>query len=157
MKVLLLSLVISLNVFSQNYVLSPIDQKRLIVKLKPGVKAPQSNYALGARKLFGNYIIYRTQNVEALKNDLSTMPEVEFINYNYRWKNKQWPKVSKVIPQSLTWDGGVPNKSYPINDPMLSKMWGLAEETQGLNLYNHLNYVAANNLKKEKSLVAALS
>jgi thermitase len=156
MKFLVLAFILSFQAYSQNYVLSPIDGKRLIVKLKHGARAPQSNYALGAKKLFGNYFIYRTNNVEALKNDLSQMPEVASVNYNYRWSNKQWPKASKVAPQSLTWDGGSPNKNIPLNDPMLSKLWGLAEETQGLNLYNHLNFVAANNLKKEKVLVAVV-
>jgi len=156
MKFLVLALILSFYAYSQNYVLSPIDGKRLIVKLKQGAKAPQSNYALGEKKLFGNYFVYRTNNVEALKNDLSQMPEVASVDYNYRWINKKWPKASKVAPQSLTWDGGTPNKNIPLNDPMLSRMWGLAEETQGLNLYNHLNYVAANDLKKEKVLVAVV-
>lgn len=157
MKLIALLFILSFNAFTQNLVLSPVDSKRLIVKVKQGAKAPSSNYSLGAKKLFGNYFIYRTNDIESLKQDLKDLPQVESVNYNYRWSNKQWPKVSKQAPQSLTWiGGGAPTKNIPLNDPMLAKLWGLAEETQGVNLYNHLNYVSTNNIPKVKVIVAVV-
>lgn len=157
MKTLLMILLVSFGLQAQNYVISPIDSSRLIVKLKKDAKIPRSNFAISAHKLFGNYIIYRTKNIEALKQDLQSLPQVESTSYNYHWTKNQWPKVSKPSHQGLTDENsGTPNKNEIFNDPMVSKLWGLALETQGINLFTHLNFVSRNNIKKTKVLVAVV-
>jgi thermitase len=159
MKILLLILLSSLSVSAQNFVRSNIDSSRLIVKVKSGSKIPKSNFALSSKKLFGNYIIYRTKNIEALKQDLENLPEVESVKYNFRWSQKQWPKVSKPssnVSSGFLRDGETPIKNDLFNDPMLSKLWGLAEATQGVNLFNHLTFLNRNNIPKNKVLVAVV-
>lgn len=135
-----------------------IDETRLIVKLKNGAKPPYSAYAHGTKKLFGNYVIYYTKNIRALKQDLHELPQVESLSFNEKWGKKIWPKVSSQLPSRIngggTGDTGPTN--LPFNDPMIAQLWGLNEQTQGINLYKHIEYVTQNSLKKERVLVAVV-
>lgn len=158
MKILMMLFILSFYAKAQNYVISPIDSSRLIVKLKNGSKIPHSSYATSYKKLFGNYIIYQTKNLEALKQDLKNLPEISAISYNYRWTKKQWPKVSNKILKNniLQLDKSDPEKQVPFNDPMLTQLWGLAESTQGINLFKHIEFINQNNIKKNTVLVAVV-
>lgn len=135
--------------------LSTVDQTRLLVKVRSGMRPPLSIYASSSNHLFGRYVVYQTQNLGALVQDLQNDPAVESVQYNYKWKNNNWPKLSPIFPKNKSLVGS-PTEPSPFNDPMSGQLWGLTGSEQGVNLYKHLLYVKQNHIQKSPVIVAVV-
>jgi thermitase len=102
----------------------------LFIKMKPGQKLLQSALIDTSKHLIGNIYLAKSQNIEALAQELSVQEDVEYVQKDYYAEKRNSPKHEELEPlrlpdQRLT-TIDIFNK---FNDPFLSKLWGFSTKT----------------------------
>lgn len=115
----LIGLLMSSPLFA-NY--SPTE---LVVKLKPGKSLPKLTHVKSVKNLFGQMYVLHTDGNEALFNELSKNPAVEYVERNLRAEKSVMPTPQKSSLPEIS-----DKMAGEFNDPMVGRIWSFQDASK---------------------------
>lgn len=109
---------LSLSVFAQNP--TSFNPKRILVKVRNPEVVTSLKNSIGAKNLFKNWYVIRTQNHDALKRELESHKGIITFENDYRSQKKALPEAVEVAGQEKI-------LSSNFNDPLVGKIWSFED------------------------------
>ena len=98
---------------------------RLVIKLEDGKSLPKHELIKSSRKLFSNYYVVFSNDIESLKKELGTNKSISKIDYDYKSSSSKLPQLEKKQIKISK------SKNVAFNDPYVINQWTLR------NMENH--------------------
>lgn len=118
MKLCLLLSTLSIGLFLNAAFGAEFDPNKLVIKTKPNMPLPTSNYIKGSRNLFGDVYIVSTNNLVELEKSLQNNQNIVYTERNYHSDRLELPK-----PFISTTDKMLGNNYSEFNDPLVKNVW----------------------------------
>ena len=94
------------------------SQDRLVIKLEDGGKLPTHHLIKNSKNLFLNYYVVFSDDIETLRNDLSSNKNIQSIDYDFKSSKSEFPKSEEINLKINSTD-------LTFNDPYLPNQWAL--------------------------------
>lgn len=126
---LLISLLLSVKTLASDY-----HPERFFIKIKEGQQLPSHGTITKTKHLFDRVYLAYSNDLEAATSDLKDHPAIEYVEKDFRAKQKELAKLAPLPPMSKSLENS------PFNDPKLGRQWTFkAASSHGISVSDAYN------------------